>query len=205
MIALLTAAALAQQPWGVGPSPSASRVDKGFAFAAHGAVVGEPWGGRVNMAFAPHQRIWMGAEVGAGSGWRTCPTCGDVAFTGTARVLAIDSTLFKGAAWGSTVATPHAHAFSAGIAAELDIGRFALDTSLPLWVSDDPWEAVRSAPELGARWHWSKHNATRVAVVGLDPDLALTHRLTLGPLGLEATARTTREGPMVEGGIRLQL
>ncbi|MCB9674581.1 MAG: hypothetical protein H6737_05650 [Alphaproteobacteria bacterium] len=205
MLTMLTAVALAQQPWQVGPSPSASTAEKGFAFAAYGSVLGEPWGGRVQAVFAPHKRLWFSGDVASGSGFRTCPECGDTAFTGTGRVLAIDSTLVKVAGWGSAVASPAGQQLAAGFAAELDIGRFALDTSWPLWISDDPWDSVLATPELGARWHWSKRNATRFAVVGLNPELALTHRLDLGLIGFDVTARTLDRQPVIEAGVRLQL
>ena len=94
---------------------------------------------------------------------------------------------------------------TAGVAFELDLGRVAFDTSIPVFASSDPYDQLWSSPELGARVAWSKRNATRVAIVGFDPHIGVTHRLRFGLFGFELTARTSDAGPLVEGGLRLQL
>ena len=213
---LWSLAAMAQQPWQIGPSPSASDTESGLAFAAHTTFAGRPehkgGNGRVTAAFGAGRRFWFSGEVARGTSWRTCPSCDAIAFDGTARVLAIDTSIFNGAVWGGVSATPNASEGStgapmltAGLAFELDLGRVAFDTSIPVFASSDPWDQLWSSPELGARFAWTKRNTTRVALVGFDPHIGLTHRLRFGIFGFEVTARTSDAGPLVEGGLRLQL
>lgn len=200
-------AALAQ-PWKVGAAPSASPAEKGVAFAAHTSL-GSPGtkGARLNAAFAPSKRIWASVELGAGSGWRACPDCNSVAATATVRVTALNLKPFKLAAWGVGTASLKQRDGLVGAAAELALGPVRVEASVPIVGTLGRDAVLANFAEAGVRMHWSRRNATRLAMVGLGQSLALSHRMRLSKrFVLEGTAQAFRERQFRgELGVRYQI
>lgn len=205
MIWMLTAAMA--QPWKVGAAPSASPAEKGVALAVHTAL-GSPGtkGARLNAALSPHRRVWASIELGAGSGWTACPDCNRVAATGTVRLTALDFRPFKLAAWGVGTASLQERDGVAGAAAEIAVGPIRLEASVPIVGTLGRDEVLERFAEAGARLHWSRNHATRVAMVGLGHSLALTHRMRLGErFVIEGTAQALKERSFRgEAGVRYQ-
>lgn len=200
-------AALAQ-PWKVGAAPSASAAEKGVAFAAHTSL-GSPGtkGARLNAAFAPSKRLWAAVELGAGSGWRACPDCDNVAATATVRVMALNFKPFKLAAWGLGTASMKQRDGLVGAAAEIGLGPVRVEASVPIVGTMSRDLVLERFAEAGVRMHWNRKNATRLAMVGLGHSLALTHRMRVGKrFVLEGTAQAFRERQIRgELGVRYQL
>jgi len=209
MIDWLLLAALSN-PWQVGPAPSAHPtlpswnvgVDVGAMRPLRSGLPG-PHGGRLAAAFTPHERVWSSLELGLGQGWRTCIDCEALAATWTLRGLALHHRNVNVAPWSVLTSVHGTVEWTPGLAIEAGGRRVRVDTSWPLWSTWYLLTVLRSTPELGMTVAWDERQATRVAVVGLEPGVAVTHRVMMRRWALEATGRAGEEGVGVELGIRV--
>ncbi len=197
-------------PWQVGPAPSAEAVspnwnlgtDIGALRTAYDGKVDWLPGVRVAAAFAPHPRVWSSLELGISSGWRVCLDCRSFAGTWSLRGLAIDHPNVHVAAWSVLTGSKGTLEWIPGVAVEAGTKRFRFDTSWMVWTTGDWLTTLRSTPELGTSFIWGEHQSTRVALVGLEPALAIQHRVRLRDWALASTLRYGEEGVAFEIGIR---
>jgi hypothetical protein len=194
-------------PLHVGPAPSAHATELGWNAGADASlIVGGPrtlGGARVVAALTPYERIWSGLEVGYGAGFRFCPDCGSFAATWTARGTIIQSRYFHAAAWSWLVLQNGLMEWMPGLAVEGGTKRLRFDASTPVWSTYDLLTTMRVSPEIGVSWLWNDAQITRLAVVGLEPSLALTHRYRTKHLVFEGQARIGEEGLALLLGARL--
>ncbi len=209
--------AMASAPWSVGPAPSAHDVAPGVRITASGTAYSGPFdkrsrasqllGGSVGVEVAPVERVWMSLDAQPGAGWTTCPDCGSVGFTARGRGLLLRHPNLGVAGWGVATATVGTVDGTVGIAAEGGTRHVRFDTSWPLASSLDLLSNLRITPELGATMRWSARQRSRLAVVGLEPAVALQHRARLGEAGrweLAGTVRLGEEGLGVTAGLAFQ-
>lgn len=193
-------------PWQVGPAPSAHPTAIGYSFGVDlsGAVGGsEPLAGaRVAASVTPLRRLWTGVELGHGSAWRSCVACETFAATWVARGLVVDHRAVHVAPWSALTFVGGAVEWTPGLAIEAGGRRLRVDTSWPLWSTWDLLMTLRATPELGVTGLWSSRHATRIAVVGLEPAVALTHRVQLERWALTATVQVGEEGVLGVVGAR---
>jgi hypothetical protein len=193
-------------PWQVGPAPSAHPTAIGYSFGADfSGVVGgrEPLAGaRVAASVTPLRRLWTGVELGHGSAWRGCVSCKTFAATWVARGLLIDRRAVHVAPWSALTFVGGTVEWTPGLAIEAGGRRIRVDTSWPLWSTWDLVMMLRATPELGVTGLWSSRHATRVAVVGVEPAIALTHRVQLDRWALTATVQVGEEGVLGVVGAR---
>lgn len=193
-------------PWQVGPAPSAHPTQKSWNVGADlGGTVAGPWplwGTRIAAGFTPHERLWTALELGYGQGWRLCIDCNALATTWTARGLVFSHHHINIAPWSVLTSVNGTFEWTPGLAIEAGTQRLRFDTSWPLWSTWDVLTLLRSTPELGVAWSWGPRQSTRVAVVGLEPAVAVTHRVWLHRWAFEATARGGEEGVGLTVGFR---
>lgn len=193
-------------PWQVGPAPSAQPTTPGWSVG--GAISGglgglSPiYGGRAGLSLTPHRRIWTNLELGYGSGWRSCVDCQALGVTWTARALAVQRPGINIAAWSVATTVNGTVEWTPGVAIEGGFRRLRFDTSWPVWSTWGLLTTLRATPEVGVSFAWSERHRTRIALVGLEPAVALSHRLRWGRGLLEATIRVGEEGAMLSLGGR---
>ena len=91
----------------------------------------------------------------------------------------------------------------AGVAVEGGSRRLRIDGSTPLASSTFVLTTLRIGPEVGLTALWTERHATRVAVVGVEPGVALQHRWRVTPaVELEPTLRLGEEGLGAGLGVR---
>lgn len=197
-------------PWQVGPAPSAEGVSPNWNLGADAGTLrtdydgGTQWlhGVRMAAAFAPHPRVWSSVELGISQGWRVCIDCRAFAGTWTFRGLGIDHPNVHVAAWSVLTTVERTVLWTPGVAAEAGTDRFRIDTSWMVWTTSDWLTTLRSTPELGTSFLWGDHQSTRVALVGLEPAVAIQHRVRLRDWALASTVRYGEEGLALEFGVR---
>ncbi len=200
------ASALEINPWQVGPAPSAHPTRVGYSLGPDvgGAGLGPRplWGARVAASVTPTPRLWTGVELAYGTGWRSCVGCESYATTWTVRGLAVRRRAVNLAPWSALTIVNGAVEWTPGLALEAGTRRVRFDTSWPLWSTWDLLTVLRGTPEVGVTGIWSRRQATRVALVGLEPAVAVTHRVQLEHLALTVTAQVGEEGLAVMIGAR---
>ena len=197
-------------PWQVGPAPSAEAVSPNWNLGAdlgtlrtdYDGKVAWLHGARVAAAFAPHPRVWSSLELGISEGWRTCIDCRTVAGTWTLRGLVVDHPNVHVGVWSVLTTFERTVEWTPGVAIEAGTEHFRFDTSWMVWTTFDWLTTLRSTPELGTSFIWGAHQSTRVALVGLEPAVALQHRVRLRNWALAGTVRYGEEGVAFELGIR---
>ncbi len=196
-------------PWQVGPAPSAQAVSPSWNL---GADVGALWqrtdgqsnwlhGVRMRAGFAPHPRVWTSAELGISEGWRTCLDCRTFAGTWTVRGLALNHRNIRLGAWSVLTGFEGQVHWTPGVALDAGTERFRIDTSWMVWSTWDFLTVLRSTPELGMSFQWGKRQSSRIAVVGLEPAVAIQHRVRLRDFVLAPTVRVGEEGVAFELGV----
>jgi hypothetical protein len=194
-------------PLQVGPAPSAHATELGWNVGADvGLVVGGPRtlsGFRAAAAITPLKRVWTGLELGYGAGWRFCPDCGALAATWTARATLVESSHFHLSAWSALSLVNGLFDWMPGVALEGGTKRLRFDATSPVWSSYDLLATMRISPEVGVAWLWNDAQVSRIAVVGLEPSFAFTHRYKLKHVMLEGQARIGEEGLALLLGARL--
>lgn len=197
-------------PWQVGPAPSAEAVSPNWSV---GTELGTLWinnserstwlhGVRATAAFAPHPRVWSSLELGISAGWRTCIDCRTFAGTWTLRGLAIDHPNVHLGTWSVLTTFNGSVEWTPGVALEAGNEHVRVDTSWMVWSTWDWLTVLRSTPELGVSYRWGPRQSTRVALVGLEPAVAVQHRFRIRNFAFAATVRGGEEGVAFELGIR---
>lgn len=193
-------------PWQVGPAPSAHETQVGWNVGADAALIvgrsGTLFGGRGSVAASPTPWFWTGLSAEYGSAFRFCPDCESFATTWTARVSPLRFEAFHVAAWSSLSFINGLFEWIPGLSLEGGWERLRFDLATPLWSTYDLISTLRSTPELGISWIWDDENATRLAVVGVEPTVALAHRYQWSWAQLQAQLRYGEEGPGAELGLR---
>ncbi|WP_106093526.1 hypothetical protein [Enhygromyxa salina] len=193
-------------PWQVGPAPSAHPTARGWNVGADlsGTLGGfSPlWGARAAASLTPHERFWTGVELGYGNGWRSCIDCRALGVTWTARGLAVRHRNVNLAGWSVATTVNGTFEWTPGFALEAGTRRVRFDTSWPVWSTWDLLTTLRATPEVGVAFAWSGQHGTRLAVVGLEPAVALTHRIWVEHWMFEATLRIGEEGVGLDMGAR---
>jgi hypothetical protein len=187
---------LALAPWGVGPSPSAHAVDDGVVVSAradafHTGMVGA----RVGIQGTGDDRLTVAIDAVSGAGWALCPDCGSRGVGATARLNVVRHEAFRAAVWSHGTLTTGSPEALAGVAVEGGSERLRVDASTPLAATTFVLTTLRVGPEVGLTARWSSAQRTRLAVVGLEPGVALQHRWRVAEaLELEPTVRFGEEG-----------
>lgn len=197
---------VAANPWQVGPAPSAHAIERNVNY---GVDLGGGWGrgggfsgARVAVAGAPHPRIWAGLEGSWGSGWRFCIDCRSLALDASLRGNLVQHRAVSLSVWNRASLVNGIIDWTPGAAIEAGTRRLRFDTSWPLWSTYDLVERLRSTPELGLTLKWNARHATRIALVGLEPAGAVTHRWSRPGWQLEFVLRGGEEGVFAEVGVR---
>jgi len=203
----MTPLMLAWAPWTVGPTVSAHEVESGVVVQARGdAFTRGAVGGRVGVQAGLGKRVLVGLDGVHGAGWSLCPDCRATGLSGSARVTLVRHSAFHGAVWGRGDVTMGSPEALAGVSVEGGSRRLRFDGSTPLTSSTHLLTTLRIGPEAGVTASWTEHHATRFAVVGLEPSVALQHRWRVGErVELEPTVRLGEEGLGVGLGVRAAL
>lgn len=193
-------------PFQGGPSPSAHPTETGWNVGGAGLVLVDAEkalpGFQAVAAVAPHPRLWTSLELDQGAGWKLCMDCEALATNWTARFLAIQHESVSVAAWSQLIFVNGVFEWMPGAALEGGWQRLRFDLSSPVWSTYDLLTTLRAAPEIGASWRWNEAQVTRFSVVGLEPALALTHRVRWQAFEFEGQARYGEEGASLQLGAR---
>lgn len=199
-------------PWQVGPAPSAQPVARSWSVGLDlGGLIAPPKfphphpplpGARASVGVAPHERFWTSLELGYGTTWRPCIDCRALGLTWTARGLIVRHRNVNLAAWSVLTMVNGVVDWLPGAAIEVGGARVRVDTSWPLWSTFDLITTLRATPELGLSWSWNGRHSTRVALVGLEPAAALSHRIRWANWQFEVGVRGGEEGISAELQVR---
>jgi len=203
----MTPLMLAWAPWTVGPTVSAHEVEDGVVVQARGdAFTGGAVGGRVGVQGGLGKRVVVGLDGVHGAGWSLCPDCRATGVSGLVRLTAVRHPAFHAAVWGRGTATLGSPEGLAGVSLEGGRRHLRFDGSTPLTSSTHLLTTLRIGPEVGVTASWTERHATRVAVVGLEPSVALQHRWRVRTwVEVEPTVRFGEEGLGVGLGLRAVL